>query len=263
VCNVLLAVLKADAAREFTQKVFAESGVGQYRQALQLLSFLDLLDSRRRLQKEVVESRRDFTRFKALVRQRLKTACTGAPDGRLRCGEDELSFLGTQRLGKADLGKRLESLPPIEQHRQRSGRSAMIRAMAALHDFLLDAKDREWLEEGAAGTTETPRRAETGGAAAKPSAAGPNGGKEATLQQRPAAGRQTCLSPAAPCGTAGVVYHQYVPIGFTAEQDPICVQLWLDRELSSEELARVGKHFLAEARLKQGEPRASHADSSR
>jgi hypothetical protein len=129
--EVLRVIQRAADDDEFKQGYLQQRGVGQFKQGLQLVRFLDLLSSVRTLKADVLATRPSPPRLAQLLADRLRAACCQAG-----CSEHDVAFLAADELGPAELDRRLHNLPPIKREKSDVLRSNMVHCLQALHEFL-------------------------------------------------------------------------------------------------------------------------------
>jgi hypothetical protein len=129
--EVLRVIQRAAGDDEFKQGYLQQRGVGQFKQGLQLIRFLDLLTSVRTLQPDVLAVRTNPPRLARLLADRLRTACCQAG-----CNEHDVGFLGVEDLGPAEVDRRLHNLPPIKREKSDVLRSNMVHCLQALDELL-------------------------------------------------------------------------------------------------------------------------------
>jgi hypothetical protein len=129
--EVFRVIQRAADDDEFKQGYLHAQGIGQFKQALQLVRFLDLLNSVRTLKADVLAARMDPDRLARLLAERLRGACrqTG-------CSTDEVGFLAAEDLAPTELDRRLRNLPPIKREKSAVLRSNMVHCLQALHELL-------------------------------------------------------------------------------------------------------------------------------
>jgi hypothetical protein len=129
--EVLRVIQRAAGDDEFKQGYLQQRGVGQFKQGLQLVRFLDLLSSVRTLKADVLAVRANGPRLARLLADRLRAACCQAG-----CNEHDVAFLGTEDIGPAEVDRRLRNLPPIKREKSDVLRSNMVHCLQALDEFL-------------------------------------------------------------------------------------------------------------------------------
>lgn len=131
VLEVLQVLRRAPADVEFKQDYLRQQGLGQFKQALHLVRFLDLLSAVRRLKPEVLEARGTPARLAQLLGGRLQAGCRA-----LGCSDEEVAFLGSEECEPAELDRRLRNLPPVKREKSSALRSNTVHCLQALHEAL-------------------------------------------------------------------------------------------------------------------------------
>lgn len=129
--EVFRVIQRAADEDEFKQGYLHAQGIGQFKQALQLIRFLDLLSSVRTLKADVIAARSSPARLAELLADRLRSACrqTG-------CSADDVAFLAAENLPPPELDRRLRNLPPIKREKSTVLRSNTVHCLQALHELL-------------------------------------------------------------------------------------------------------------------------------
>lgn len=220
-------VFKATDVVVFTQKTLREKGFGQYRQALALMNFLDLLSSSGLLKRDIVDSRMHRKQFAELMHKRVRQGCLAAG-----CTEDDIKFLGAPDKSESEIHERIQALTPIRNQRTPAAQSNMTCCLRALHDFLAASCDRDWIEKECR-ILEKPHHQKQG-------------------DQRLDPIRKRSISPApitslsALMAGADVTETKKYVVGFDEHEEPVYAYVSLEHPVDPQHLLRLAKQLLDE-----------------
>jgi hypothetical protein len=144
-----------------------EHGVGQEKQAMRLLRFLDLLGDDGSLQGDVVDCRGNLHGFEKLLRERVQRGCerAGIP---ANLSED----LGSQQRRWSKLRDDLLSAAPISSLKSHNVKNNIIGSFKALDEVLRHVANDNWLENRVR-SPDAPPPKESGAAGGKTQADAP------------------------------------------------------------------------------------------
>jgi hypothetical protein len=129
--QLLLAILDVDAFQPLNQATLKDLGITQNKHANKLLSYLGLRTTTGTLTDDVLECRHDPARLAALLRDRLVAACV-----RSGCTQEQLAFLGCERLDPKELKEKLAGLPLIRGEMTAATRASVVGCISTLSDVL-------------------------------------------------------------------------------------------------------------------------------
>jgi hypothetical protein len=129
--ELLLTILEIDPSQSLNQATLKNRGVRQNKHANKLLSYLALRSTTGTLMDDVLECRHDPAQLADLLRQRLVAACV-----RSGCTEEQVAFIGHQRLNPKELKERLAQLPLLRTEMKDTTKAGVFGCFSTLSDVL-------------------------------------------------------------------------------------------------------------------------------
>jgi hypothetical protein len=228
--QLLLVILDVDPFQPLNQTTLKDLKISQYKHANKLLSYLALRTTTGTLTDDVLECRREPARLAVLLRERLVAACV-----RSGCTEEQVTFLGSQRLAPKELKEKLAGLPLIRADMTAATRASVFGCLTTLADVLASGGVSRSALERRLGIRSRSGAGATSGLAPPPSHDG----------NRPVASR--LRQPVVVESTE--IKKEYV-IGYR-DNKPVRVSVTFDRLLDSTYLERLGNLLIEEAQAMQ------------
>ena len=225
--QLLLAVIEMDPSQPLNQTTLKDVlKIDQNKHANKLLSWLALRTTTRTLADDVLECRQDPVRLASLLRDRLIAACV-----RSGCTEQEVAFLGRDRLDPKECRSRLANLPLVRADMTESTRTSVFGCLTTLSDVLARGAVSRAALERRLGITST-------ASGCRPAPSPGSNGKLASSARF----REAVL-------VESREYKREYEIGYDKRGRSVRISVTFDRILGSKSLRRLAHRLIAEARL--------------
>jgi hypothetical protein len=226
--QLLLAILEVDPFQPLNQATLKDLKISQNKHANKLLSYLALRTTTGTLTDDVLECRHEPARLASLLRERLVAACV-----RSGCTEEQVTFLGSDRLAPKELKEKLAGLPLIRADMTAATRASVFGCLTTLADVLAS---------GGVSRSALERRLgiRSGNGAASGLAPSPSRDGKRALASRL---RQAVLFESTDIKKEYVVDYK--------DNKPVRVSVTFDRVLDSTYLERLGNLLIEEAQAMQ------------